>query len=630
MRPYLAFLRTEIALLLRDRVILFFNYLFPLVLFFGTAAIMDPAPGYRISLVVTAVLVVGVLGNGLYNAGMRIVLQREMSILRRFKVAPMSAAPMLVSSIITGWLIYLPTVAAILLLAHFLYGMPFPERPVALFVLLSLALMAFRALGLIVASVVNSPQETTMTIQLIYLPMLVLSGATVPVVALPAWAQAVTPFLPASYLVSGLQGLLLRRESLADNVWALVTLALTLLICTVLSVKLFRWEKGEKIGRAAKLWALVALSPFLLLGVYQSARGEQLRRAEAFWRQLHRNEILLIQGARVVVGDGRVLPEGSVLVRNGRIEGVFPGRGPDPGALKAQVVPGAGKTVLPGLIDGWVHLGATGVPGRPATAEASLAAALYSGVTAVYGPAMDGRLAAAVERGELLGAEPLTARLEVVTAGPAGIPVPANSGRVTVVEDGGNLLSDDFLAGMARTGAAYLPRLSGPALELAARQGRDPFASSLLEQVAPVGLLAAARKALSPASPGRSAELRALLALRQENLRRAFRHGVPLLAGSGAGMAPVLHGPAVARELALWVEAGIPPGAALAAATGGAARLLGAAGRMGILAPGREADLVVVEGDPLRAIGDLERVVVVIAKGEKIDRSELLFASGRR
>jgi dihydroorotase len=67
-----------------------------------------------------------------------------------------------------------------------------------------------------------------------------------------------------------------------------------------------------------------------------------------------RQGTILIRGGRIFVGDGRVIESGAVLVRNGKIEEVFEGVGPDPASLKAEAVEAAGKTVLPGFID--VHI----------------------------------------------------------------------------------------------------------------------------------------------------------------------------------------------------------------------------------------------------------------------------------
>ena len=77
-------------------------------------------------------------------------------------------------------------------------------------------------------------------------------------------------------------------------------------------------------------------------------------------RQLARSDTFLIRGARIFVGDGKVIENGSVLVRGGKIAEVYEGDGPDPKALNAETVEAAGKTILPGLIDVHMHLGAPG------------------------------------------------------------------------------------------------------------------------------------------------------------------------------------------------------------------------------------------------------------------------------
>jgi len=126
MRAYLALIKIDIKLASRDRSVIFFNYLFPLIFFFVFAEMMGSARGGAITNVVTMVLTIGILGNGLWGAGMRAVQEREMNILRRFKVTPISPAPILIASMITGWLIYIPAALLVCWLAHSLYGMPLP------------------------------------------------------------------------------------------------------------------------------------------------------------------------------------------------------------------------------------------------------------------------------------------------------------------------------------------------------------------------------------------------------------------------------------------------------------------------------------------------------------------------
>jgi ABC-type multidrug transport system permease subunit len=298
MRAYLALMRIDLKLALRDRSVLFFNYLFPLIFFFAFAEMMGATRGGSVTNVVTMVLTIGILGNGLWGAGMRAVQEREMNILRRFKVTPISPAPILIASMVTGWLIFLPALLLICVLAHRIYGMPMPENWPSLLALTTLGVFAFRSIGLILASIVNSTQESTIGIQLLYMPMLFLSGATFPTVMLPGWARIVGQFLPATYLVTGFQSVFLRKETLAQNWQAAAALMVTMVLATFISVQIFRWEKGEKMRPAAKLWVLAVLSPFIVMGVYEAHSQKHMRKADSLWQDLMRSDKFLIRGQR--------------------------------------------------------------------------------------------------------------------------------------------------------------------------------------------------------------------------------------------------------------------------------------------------------------------------------------------
>ncbi len=390
MKAYKALIALDLKLALRNRSVIFFNYLFPLIFFFIFGQAMHAERGAAMTIVISMVLIIGILGNGLFGAGIRAVQEREANILRRYKVTPITPAPLLFASVITGWILYMPNVILIFTLAHLLYGMPWPQSMSSILIFITIAIVGFRAIGLILASVVNSMQESQLLVQLIYLPMLFLSGATFPLSMFPPWLLVVTQFVPATYMVTGIQGMLLRHEGLAANLQPAMALLLTAFVGLFISYKLFRWEKEEKIRASAKLWLAAVLTPFLLLGLWQVHARTGIAKTKVLNRQLARSDTFLIRGARIFVGDGKVIESGSVLVRGGKIAEVYEGDGPDPKALNAETVEAAGKTILPGLIDVHMHLGAPGgfYPdmSKYATDKSmlrSLAAYLYSGVTTV-------------------------------------------------------------------------------------------------------------------------------------------------------------------------------------------------------------------------------------------------------
>ena len=67
MKSYLALIKVDLKLAFRDKAVIFFNYLFPLIFFFVFAGLMRAERGGTISYVVSLVLVMGILGNGLFG-----------------------------------------------------------------------------------------------------------------------------------------------------------------------------------------------------------------------------------------------------------------------------------------------------------------------------------------------------------------------------------------------------------------------------------------------------------------------------------------------------------------------------------------------------------------------------------
>jgi imidazolonepropionase-like amidohydrolase len=96
--------------------------------------------------------------------------------------------------------------------------------------------------------------------------------------------------------------------------------------------------------------------------------------------------------------------------------------------------------------------------------------------------------------------------------------------------------------------------------------------------------------------------------------------GVVLLAGTDYREEP---GESLHDELGLLVQSGLTPAEALAAATIEPARLLGLAGRLGAVRPGFEADLVLLEADPLADIRNTRRIAAVLRAGRLLDARQL-------
>jgi hypothetical protein len=112
----------------------------------------------------------------------------------------------------------------------------------------------------------------------------------------------------------------------------------------------------------------------------------------------------------------------------------------------------------------------------------------------------------------------------------------------------------------------------------------------------------------------------------QELTGKLHREGVPLLAGSDTPEPFVPPGFSLHQELELLVESGLSPAEALRCATLHNARALGQAERLGTIEPGKLADLVLLDADPLAAITNTRRIAKVFRGGLVLEPGDLLKA----
>lgn len=101
--------------------------------------------------------------------------------------------------------------------------------------------------------------------------------------------------------------------------------------------------------------------------------------------------------------------------------------------------------------------------------------------------------------------------------------------------------------------------------------------------------------------------------------------GVTIVAGTDSTPGFALH-----RELELYAEAGIPAPEVLRIATLGAARVMKRDAELGSIAPGKLADLILVDGDPAARIGDIRRVSLVVKDGKLYEPAALYRSIGVR
>lgn len=277
--------KVRLRLAMRNKMFLFFSLIMPLGFLFFSATVFGKGRMGWIGYILGAILTMTVMGS-FWGLSVQLVTFREQGILRRFRLAPLGAGPMLASSMLANYIMLIPTVAIEMTACRWTYHLKDFGNVWQILLLITFGSAAFSSLGLIVASVTNTMQETQVINQILWTGFLFLSGATVPLVSFPNWLQHCALFMPATYLALGLEFATTRLADTLEIVTDVIALSIGSWVAFEVSRRIFRWEPEAKVSGRAKLWVVAALCPFLIFGAYENIRGKRLD-------SIHRNfEIL--------------------------------------------------------------------------------------------------------------------------------------------------------------------------------------------------------------------------------------------------------------------------------------------------------------------------------------------------
>jgi imidazolonepropionase-like amidohydrolase len=189
----------------------------------------------------------------------------------------------------------------------------------------------------------------------------------------------------------------------------------------------------------------------------------------------------------------------------------------------------------------------------------------------------------------------------------AGAKIAARAGVDVLVHGIGDAdVDQELIEIMKAKGTTYVSTLA--VYEFKSGAERSPRLAGLLEPDVKATL-----------RPGSATEVRAE---RQErwrhltgNVHKLFEAGIPVAVGTDAGMTGTYHGAATLREFELLVKSGLTPMQALTAGTSVSAKALGVQAERGTIAPGKLADLVLIDGRPDEQITDLQKTRRVFLGG---------------
>ena len=149
----------------------------------------------------------------------------------------------------------------------------------------------------------------------------------------------------------------------------------------------------------------------------------------------------------------------------------------------------------------------------------------------------------------------------------------------------------------------------------------EPYLAGLLRDTVAPEVIERMRKAIrgrDPALPSATKNYDIL----KRSVAKLGAAGARIILGSDTGLEDHFFGYAEQKELELMVQAGMTPSQVIVAATSRAAEFIGLADR-GLLAPGKRADLLVLDGNPLDDIRNTRRIAKIYLAGAEVDRAAL-------
>jgi ABC-2 type transport system permease protein len=200
-------------------------------------------PGSRyIDFLVPGLLGMGLMGGGLWGVGFVTVDMRIRKLLKRFLATPMKKSHFLCGIMISRLVFMVPEVLILLVFSWLVFGVVIQGSLFAVIVLILLGAGTFAGIGLLVASRARTLETVSGLMNLVMLPMWVLSGIFFNSERFPAAVQPLIHALPLTPLISGLRKVMLEGAPLAGIATQLAILAGWGIVTFILALRWFRWS----------------------------------------------------------------------------------------------------------------------------------------------------------------------------------------------------------------------------------------------------------------------------------------------------------------------------------------------------------------------------------------------------
>lgn len=237
----------EFKVLCRNFVNLFFLLLFPvmMILIFGGIYGNKPQDMFHgfgtIDVSVPAYTGMIISVSGLMSLPLTLCEYREKKILKRFKATPISPSKVICSQFFVNAIMTIVGFLLLILVSKVVFDLQFDGNILMVVSMFLLSLVSIFSIGFLIASLAPNMKAGTAIANIVYFPMLFLTGATLPLEVMPKFMQNIAKFLPVTHVVKVMQGSWLNSK-ISDYYVSIFILLGVSVVCYILSFKMFRWE----------------------------------------------------------------------------------------------------------------------------------------------------------------------------------------------------------------------------------------------------------------------------------------------------------------------------------------------------------------------------------------------------
>jgi ABC transporter DrrB family efflux protein len=200
-------------------------------------------PGSRyIDFLIPGLMGMNLMGGGLWGVGFVIVDMRVRKLLKRLLATPMRRSDFLLSILGARLCFMVPEMLLLLLVGYFGFGVPLQGDLLTLCLVMFIGAAAFAGIGLLVACRADKTETVSGLMNLVMLPMWLLSGVFFSSRQFPDAAQPFIQALPLTQLNDALRDVMLEGASLPSVSWRLAILAAWAVVSFLVALKWFRWR----------------------------------------------------------------------------------------------------------------------------------------------------------------------------------------------------------------------------------------------------------------------------------------------------------------------------------------------------------------------------------------------------